>query len=273
MGGMAAGGIAIALDDNDSDRRQYDPTPVELTYDVSDFDQVSTAGPQDIFITRGDEFSVRFEGNQGVADQMEAVVEDGRLLIRPHPERFSGDWNRMTNADFHITMPELNRLWIQGSGDISVDEVQSEDFEAIISGTGEISVDRLEVEDATFRITGAGNLDISGTADEVDISISGAGDVQAQDLIVQDAVLSITGYGEVELTAQNEAEISASGAGEVDIYGSATCSISQSGFADVSCENAQAEPADEEAVAIEADENGDTELDIAIEAVEEALID
>lgn len=249
MGGLAAGGIAIAVDDDDDDQRDRDRRGQienssneinEVTYDVSDFDQVSTFGPQDIVITYGEEFSVRAEGPALALDQLEAVISDERLLVRPKNGDFRGDWDNFGGTTFYITMPVLERLWTQGSGDVEVDRIAAEKFEGVIGGAGEISIDSLEVEDAEFRITGAGGVQVAGKATTADITISGAGDVDAEQLLTQRARINFAGIGEVELTVEEDADISITGLGDVEIYGPATCSVTQTGFGTVNCEGEEA---------------------------------
>lgn len=245
MGGLAAGGIAIALEESDTDRgydnRIANSDPVEIDYELGDFTGVSSAGPQDVFITYGEDFAVRADGPANVLDRMEAVVEDNRLLIRPKNLDFDDDWDGLNGSTFYITMPTLDHLDTRGQGDIYVDRIVSESFEGIVSGAGEMTIDDMTVENASFLITGAGGIEVAGTAVQAELSIRGAGEIDAEGLHSQTADISVSGLGDVGLTVADEADINVTGAGEVDIYGSAVCSVTETGFADVTCEGADAD--------------------------------
>ena len=54
-----------------------------MTYQVAEFDEIATTGPQDVVITIGETFSVRAEGSPEALAQLEAVVEGDTLAIRP----------------------------------------------------------------------------------------------------------------------------------------------------------------------------------------------
>lgn len=240
-GALAAGAIAIATGDDDEEYTYVvggdeSEDIVEMTYDLSGFDAVSVNGVQDVQITYGEEFSVRGEGPESVMGQLEVVVEDGMLYIRQGDDGRSFSWDDANGPTFAITMPALSRLNAEGAGDIEVDRITGESFEAVLGGAGEISIDEMEVEKASFRITGAGELTVSGTAGEVDFGISGAGEVSAAGLRAQVADVTISGLGEVDLTVEQQADVQVSGAGEVDIFGPGSCTITDSGLASVSCE-------------------------------------
>lgn len=227
MGGMAAGGIAIALDDEGEDRRHEASIEhadnmdevIEVSYGVSNFDQVSASGPFDLVITQGEEFAVRGEGPRWVLDQMEASVSHNRLIIERISNDFRGAWDNSGNVTFHITMPALS--WLS------------------VSGAGELSIGSIEVEDATFGISGAGSVEAAGTATNTRIAITSAGGVDAEELRSRTAAISITGAGGVNLTVDDKADINVTGGAEVNVYGSASCTINQTGFVDVNCEGAE----------------------------------
>ncbi len=242
-GVLGAGGAALWLDDDEDDRNWdvqldiVDSEDTEVTYDVRDFDQVSTVGPQDIVITYGEEFSVRAEGPMGALSQLEAVVSHDRLLIRPKDGDLDGSLGDLGTSTFYITMPALEWLSTEGSGEVEVDRIAGESFVGIIGGASEIQIDDIEVEDLEFRITGAGEVEMAGSANNTSIIISGAGEVHGEGLRSTDARVAISGLGEVDLTVEEEADVAVTGAGEVDIFGDATCSITQSGLASVNCES------------------------------------
>ena len=253
-GALAAGTIAIAVDDDDE---SYDyvvgiesgedmDEVIEVSYAVSNFDQLSASGPFDIVITQGDEFAVRGEGPRWVLDQMEASVSHNRLIIEPISNDMSGAWDDSSNVTFHITMPALSWLSVSGAGDVAIDRITGESFESEINGAGELSIGSIDVEDVTFGISGAGSVEASGTADNTRIAITGAGGVDAEQLRSRTASITITGAGGVDLTVDDEADINVTGGAEVNVYGSASCTINQTGFVDVNCEGAEPDSPDSE---------------------------
>lgn len=240
MGGLAATGAGLILFDRDDG-----PPPAlaaaaaPVAYDGTPFEEVSTVGPQDVVITIGDTYSVRSEGSPEALARLEAVVEDGKLVIRPR-EQFGGgfNWGRLAGATYYVTVPRLEALSLAGSGDISIDRIEGESFTGSVTGPGELSIAAIEVDEADFTIAGSGNLVAAGTAREARVSIAGSGEVRSGGLRSETASVSIAGSGDVALTVQDEARIRIMGSGDVDIAGPATCSVSRMGSGNVRCNGA-----------------------------------
>jgi hypothetical protein len=238
-GAVAAGGAALLLSDDvgpGPGAVPGFPAPGAITYEVAEFDAISTSGPQDIVILRGDTPSVRAEGSPDALAQLEAVVEGDTLTIRPKRGFDWGDWRRLSSATFHVTLPRLESLAQAGSGNVRIDRVQGESFESSIAGSGELTIGLLEVDEADFNIGGGGNITASGKARQTRISIGGSGDIGASGLLSETASVSIAGSGDVELTVTDEANVSILGSGNVDIAGPGRCSVTRFGSGDVNCE-------------------------------------
>lgn len=240
LGGLAAGGAALTLSALDDDPMAYvAAAPAagsgEVSYQVAPFDQITTSGPQDVEIAIGEEFSVRSEGPPQALALLEAVVENGRLTIRPREDFNWGNWRRLEPAKFFVTMPVLKGVTTAGSGDVRVDRIEGESFEGKVGGPGEIAIAELKVDEADFTVAGAGNLVAAGTARETRVTIAGAGEVKAGGLRSDTASITIGGSGDVALTVEEEAKVSITGSGDVDISGPARCSVTRMGSGDVRC--------------------------------------
>lgn len=235
-GVVAAGGAALILEgDGDGPERRVNANePSEMTYQLADFERISTTGPQDLEIEFGESFSVRAEG---AVSRLEVVVEDGELVIRPR-DGIGFDWPGFDSTTIHVTMPRLTRVSLTGSGDVSIDQIKGDRFSGLIQGwAGSMLIDGLEVEEADFTINGPGEIVAAGTARATRMTINGPGEIQAGELRSQTAVIGVNGPGDVELAVDQEADVSVQGPGEVDIDGPARCSISTSGPGSVSCGN------------------------------------
>ncbi len=242
-GALAAGGgaaVISAINDDASAPPRYVAAPERQAYELGEFAEVSTTGPQDVVITMGDSYSVRAEGAPDALAQLEAVVEDGELILRPTGS-FRGDWGRFSSVTYHVTMPRLDAITLAGSGDIRIDRIEGDEFEGAINGSGALTIGTMEVDEADFSIGGSGKVIAAGTARDTRVSIGGAGNVEAAGLHSETARVSIGGVGDVALTVDEEAEISMAGAGTVEITGSARCSVSRFGFGEVRCNGVNVE--------------------------------
>ncbi len=240
IGGAAALGAASILFDSPSDERVDNDRPALVqmesskTYEVGSFEQIALVGPEDVVVTIGDTPSVRAEGSPEALAELEVVVEDGALQIRPK-EGFHGNWSDSSNVTFYVTVPRLDEFVLGGSGDARIDRIEGDRFEGTIAGPGELRIGAMKVTSADFNVVGAGSLVVAGTADDVSIKIAAAGDVDAKGLRSKTAALDIAGAGDVAMTVEDRARISLVGTGDVDITGGAQCTLSRFGVGEVTC--------------------------------------
>ncbi len=237
LGGAAAAGagaIVISLDDDEPRILRADEQDGEVAFALSGFDEVSVTGPLDVSISYGEDFSVVAEGPPDALKQVEALVEDGRLLMRPR-DGLSFGGSDSADVTFRITMPRIERIALDGSGDVLIDQVRGEAFSAMLNGSGDIVVDSLEVDRAELALSGSGDINAKGAVREVAVTVEGSGNVDAGGLRTAIANVSVTGSGDVEIPVSGEATVSVIGSGDVDIAGTATCSITSAGSGEVRC--------------------------------------
>jgi hypothetical protein len=201
--------------------------PGEITiqnYAFSDFDSVKLYGKGDIFLTQGQEYSILIEANEEVLNRLIVRVEGDALII---------DDRRLTlfNIDpikIYITMPEVEKISISGSGDIlGQNKITSEDLEISIAGSGDTDLN-LNVEELTTRISGSGDVNYVGSAREHSFSVSGSGDLHSFDLETETSNIRVSGSGDVEVFATEELDIRISGSGDVFYKGNPRISQSVS---------------------------------------------
>jgi len=247
LGGIGAAGAAVMVDALQDDDRRYVQDDrrdardggrdnASQTYPFAGFDRISVAGPYDVEITRGDRFSVSAEGSEGAIGEIEVLVEDGELVIRPRDDISFGDWGDGEDVTFQITMPQAEQIDLAGPGDITLDRVDGPLFEASVTGPGSLTIGQMDVDRADFSVAGSGEIAVDGTAREVEVAIGGSGEISAGGLRATNASIVIGGSGDVELYVEDDADVTITGSGDVEINGPAVCSVTTIGSGDVSCE-------------------------------------
>jgi hypothetical protein len=238
LGALGAGGAALILDDDDERHVPAVAVASGQPSQLGPFEEISTVGPQDVVVITGESYSVRSEGSPDALARLEAVVEDGKLVIRPKGNFASGfNWSRVAGATFYVTTPRLDAVSLAGSGDMRIDRIDGGTFRASIAGPGELDIDAMAVDTADFSIAGSGSVVAAGTAQQTRASIMGSGEVEAKDLRSQTADVSMAGSGDAELTVEGEARVSIMGSGDVEIAGPARCTVSRMGSGEVRCES------------------------------------
>ena len=81
-----------------------------------------------------------------------------------------------------VSLPSLDRLRLQGNGNITVTGINSQSL--------------------TVAFPGTGNIDATGTTTKLDVMISGEGTALLRQLIARDAKAALSGVGSIMLTAR-----------------------------------------------------------------------
>ena len=200
--------------------------------DVSGFSEVVFSGSGDLYITQGDSEALTIEAEQKVLDVITTEVR-GDVL---HIGRKRGSSVRSReDIVFELSVRELTRLGMSGSGDAEAEALQSERLKVSIAGSADVAIGSLEADELRVTISGSGNLVVSElNASNVDASISGSGEVtlggvaQAQDV----AVSGSGDYLALELESA-EAEVTVVGSGDVEVWATRTLAATVTGSGDV----------------------------------------
>jgi hypothetical protein len=98
-----------------------------------------------------------------------------------------------------ITLPNLPTASIEGSGDLSLDDVSQDAIE--------------------LAITGSGGIRVSGAVKRLSVEISGSGDVKAKELQAESAELRVSGSGDIKAQATESLSARVSGSGDIKVWG------------------------------------------------------
>jgi hypothetical protein len=196
--------------------------------DVGAFDAVSVSGRVDVTVRVGGPSSVVVRAERNLLPHVVTVVEDGTLHVCE-----SRALDPRLPIRVEVATPRLEAASVSGSGDLAVDGVRSESFEAAVSGSGDLRArgrfGRLEA-----GVSGSGDLLAEGEAETVDLGISGSGDVDMARLRARTAHVGVSGSGDARIHATESLDASVSGTGDVRYLGRPRVSSAVSGTGAVS---------------------------------------
>jgi hypothetical protein len=204
------------------------------SFDLSGFDKVELAGSDDVRIVAGPVFSINATGTKKALNKLKIEVKNSTLSIGRN-RSISIGWNNDESALVTVTMPLIKEASVAGSGDMSIDRVETPDFVADLAGSGKLNVKSAQVEKLSVSIAGSGDVTLAGSTKTIDISIAGSGSVMAKDVSATDASVSIAGSGNVNARASGVASVSVAGSGDVNITGTTNCKTSKMGSGEVRC--------------------------------------
>lgn len=211
---------------------------VSRNYHVGNFQQIEVAGPYDVTVHTGGNAAVSARGSEKLLDRTIVEVQGDKLVIRPEHSSglFHFGFSTRGNANFTVTVPQLNGATLTGSGDIHVDRVAGQQFAGTVTGSGGLDVGTMEVQQAKLTVTGSGDLKGgTGKAQTGEYEIAGSGDLDASSVQTQQIKASIQGSGSIKAHGSGTAEINIMGSGDVEVSGGAKCNVSKMGSGDAHC--------------------------------------
>lgn len=178
---------------------------------IDNFTGIEVDLSSEVHLTQGSEFAVIAEAEANILDALDLSVNNNGIL------KIKSDANclRDYNLTFHITMPELTSLEIDGSSNIFGATVfDTENIKLEINGSGDIDL-ALNASEVITDISGSGKITLEGTADNLNCKTTGSGDVYAFELPVTTAKVKITGSGNAEVSVSDALDVIITGSGDV----------------------------------------------------------
>jgi hypothetical protein len=212
---------------------------VEETRPVSQVTGVDLATIGTVIIQVGDKDSLRIEAEDNLMKYFETDVRGGTLRIRTTPPIVN---LRPTKpVHFFLTVKDLERVSISGSGDIQVPDLETKVFSVDIGGSGDVSIgdlntgrfeidiggsgdvttDRVEVPTFRVNINGSGDISLGElTADELTLNVNGSGNLRIDDGQVRDQEIDVNGSGNfrAEGLASKNTNIRIGGSGDITVW-------------------------------------------------------
>ena len=207
--------------------------PREIT---QPFSEVRLEGDFDLELTQSDTVSLVIESTRDDLPTIRSEVRDGVLTLRRDdsgPLGFFRSMSRHQPARVLLSAKAIERLDLDGSGDIHAGEWKADALEVHISGAGDVRLDRLTAVRFSCDVSGSGDVALAGSVTRQRVRLSGAGDYRAPDLKSQTASVSISGSGDALLWVERTLEARIQGSGDVRYYGTPAVTQSVSGSGSV----------------------------------------
>ncbi|GGE15987.1 DUF2807 domain-containing protein [Polymorphobacter glacialis] len=209
----------------------------DRNYTVGTFDRIAVAGASDVQVITGKAISVRGSGEVAALDRLEVRVEDGELVIG-NKKNSGWNWNSLGQngkTRFVVTVPMLRAAKVAGSGDVTVDRIDTPEFGASVAGSGNLRLPSVKSATTRFSVAGSGKVAAAGTSSETRASVAGSGDLDLAALKTATLSVSVSGSGNVNAFATTTASGSVAGSGDIRIRGGAKCAISKAGSGSIDC--------------------------------------
>lgn len=176
---------------------------------VDEFSKVSISGTFILNITQGPTQSVEIIADDNIIGKVNTKVSNDQLEI------YLEDGNyKKTYLEANITVPELKGIKNEGTGDVTIFELQN---------TGTMEIENI----------GTGNIAIAGYTDNFNIQNMGSGTINSAEFMAAIITLRIEGSGDCEVYCTESLNVSIEGSGNVYYKGSPTINMDISGSGQV----------------------------------------
>jgi hypothetical protein len=190
---------------------------------------VVLAGPDDVIVTRGDKLAIDVSGDADAKDALRFTLDDETLgVMRKNNSKTDG------KATVHVTLPQLSKVTLAGSGRLDAANVTGE-VEAVIAGSGTARLRSVETDKLEATIAGSGTLEAAGHAKSLELTVAGSGTAKMAGLKVDRAKVTIAGSGDASFASDGTVDATVMGSGNVDVAGSARCTIHSMGSGKLNC--------------------------------------
>ncbi|CUI08072.1 DUF2807 domain-containing protein [Massilia sp. P8910] len=164
---------------------------------VAPFHAIELSGPYKVVITGQGTQALELSGQRKELERIETIVQGDTLIVRP---RSRGGIHISFGADERTTItiaaPGLRSLANAGSADVSLSQVDAEQFALKLSGSGDVEAYQLKTGKLQLTMKGSGDVKLAGAARTLQVDAHGSGDLDACDLAVERSSAVLRGSGE-----------------------------------------------------------------------------
>ena len=169
------------------------------TREVSGFTAVSLAGVGHLVIDQTGSESLSITADDNLLSAIETRVRNDTLIISLQENT---TFSNVTELTYHVTVQAIDRVELNGAGEVEVLNLDGDEWQTTLSG--------------------GGNITISGRVDSQTAELNGAGAYNAADLQSQEATVNQNGAGMAVVQVSERLDVSINGLGSVEYIGNPT---------------------------------------------------
>jgi hypothetical protein len=188
--------------------------------------RLETSG--DLSVGPGDSPRLTVTAGSEVIDRLTSDVVDGVLVLG-----MDGRVPSLGDVQYFLTLPRLDGLVVDGSGDVEVATVPTDALSIEVTGAGDVEVSGVAVQQLRVALSGSGNVESEGSAAVQEVLVEGAGDYDGSSLDSRQATVTVSGSGDADVRVTGELTAVVTGSGDIEYTGGAQVSSTVEGSGEV----------------------------------------
>jgi hypothetical protein len=197
----------------------YGPVTEEIR-DLADFTAVSNTASFDVRVTQADTFSVVVEAQENLLSIIETYVSGSTLILKT---RNGTCYNSVAPVIVNVSLPLIEEIRNTGSGELSADRAETDEFECSNTGSGILSIDSVFASVASFKNSGSGKVYAEALfLDELSLVQTGSGSLDAGTAYgILECHINHTSSGKIWAYLEGSLEVDArlTGSGRIQLAG------------------------------------------------------
>ncbi|MDG3581696.1 MULTISPECIES: head GIN domain-containing protein [Galbibacter] len=179
------------------------------------FTSVKATEGLDVFVTQGDQTSIKVEADENVIDLIGTEIRNGRLLIECKKQI-----GRATSKKVYVTLPTIESLE-SSSGALlsSAGTIKGDAIKLDASSGSDIKVE-LQVKNVSSHASSGAEIEVYGVTGHLEAHASSGSDIHADRLKARSVEANASSGADIDVNASEEIAIHKSSGGDVDYKGS-----------------------------------------------------
>lgn len=183
---------------------------ISETIELPSFSELELNSNIQVHLSQGSEQRIIVKGQENLVRLLNKDVDGDTWQVD-----FTKCVNFTEEFQVFVTIPELNRIELNGSGSITTDNtIKGEVFEVMLDGSGDMAL-QLRVKELSTELNGSGDLSLMGSTKTHNIELDGSGDISAENLKSDNVGIKLDGSGDIRVNASYELDIRVNGSGDV----------------------------------------------------------
>lgn len=205
--------------------------------EVGQFNEVKLSSSANVIYHQGSQNYIEIYGSDNIIPLLETYVDGNTLIIKYKKnvtvwkgklevKVFSPELNKLTingSGDIHlangIQTKEDISLNINGSGDIKGEKFKCRRMTVSINGSGDVKLQQIESEECIASIAGSGDIGLSGKTLNAEYKITGSGNIGAGNLKSENVSASTAGSGSINCYVTGKLKVRVAGSGDIAYRG------------------------------------------------------
>ena len=187
---------------------------------VSGFTGIVNTSSFDVTVYYGNVSSVTVNADENLMQYIRTYISGGNLILETDQDRCLESVNRI---EVSIVCPYIETLVLSGSGDMEINDFESDYLKINLSGSGDIDMNNILVNNTLdASLSGSGDINAEGKSADAKYSLSGSGNIRAEDMVVGDCDVVLSGSGDIHCRFVTSLKGVLSGSGDVYFVGDNT---------------------------------------------------